>query len=73
MDNVDYSTERLDHLGILAGVCRGIGLDEYLDKLAMSSEQYVSVGTATTAMVLNGPGHSNLRLYPVPQFLANKP
>ncbi len=29
---VSYSTERLDHLGIVAGVCREIGLAEYLDE-----------------------------------------
>jgi len=26
--------ERLDHLGIVAGICREIGLAEYLDRLA---------------------------------------
>jgi len=33
----------------------------------------VSVGTATVAMVLNGLGFSNRRLYLVPQFFENKP
>jgi Domain of unknown function (DUF4277) len=41
--------ERLDHLGIVAGICRKIGLAEYLDALAGSSQQQVSVGTATVA------------------------
>ena len=70
---VTHSTERLDHLGIVAGVCREIGLAEWLDSQAGESERKVSIGTATVAMVLNGLGFSNRRLYLVPQFFANKP
>jgi transposase len=33
----------------------------------------VSVGTATTAMILNGLGFSNRQLYLVPQYFENKP
>jgi transposase len=65
--------ERLDHLGIVAGICREIGLAEYLDALAGPSQQQVSVGTATVAMILNGLGFSNRRLYLVAQFFATKP
>src|SRR5262245_42756556 len=54
--------ERLDHLGIVAGICREIGLAEYLDGRAGPSQQQVSVGTATMAMILNGLGFSNRRL-----------
>ena len=61
--------ERLDHLGIVAGVCREIGVAEYLDGLAGPTQQQVSIGTATVAMVLNGLGFSNRRLYLVSQFL----
>ena len=65
--------ERLDHLGIVAGVCQEIGLAAYLDELAGPSQQQVSVGTATVAMILNGLGFSNRRLYLVSQFFATKP
>ncbi len=65
--------ERLDHLGIVAGICREIGLAEYLDARAGPSQQQVSVGTATMAMILNGLGFSNRRLYLVSQFFATKP
>jgi transposase len=67
------SVERLDHLGIVAGICREIGLAEYLDGLAGPTQQQVSVGTATVAMILNGLGFSNRRLYLVAQFFATKP
>ena len=68
-----YINERLDHLGIVAGVYQEIGLTSWLDAQAPGSRQQVSVGTATLAMVLNGLGFSNRQLYLVPQFFANKP
>ncbi len=64
--------ERLDHLGIVAGVCQEIALAAYVDALAGPSQQQVSIGTATMAMILNGLGFSNRRLYLVPQFFATK-
>ena len=69
----EYQNERLDHLGIVAGVCREIGLVEWLDRQAGERRNLVSIGTATMAMVLNGLGFSNRQLYLVPQFFANKP
>jgi transposase len=59
-------------LGIVAGVCREIGLAEWLDEQDLQSHERVSVGTATVAMILNGLGFSNRRLYLVPQFFATK-
>ena len=49
-----YVAERLDHLGIVAGVCREIGLAEWLDAQDEQSHERVGVGTATLAMILNG-------------------
>jgi transposase len=69
----EYINERLDHLGIVAGVCREIGLVEWLDAHEPGKRQQVSVGTATLALVLNGLGFSNRQVYLVPQFFANKP
>src|SRR5438067_1985661 len=69
----EYVNERLDHLGIVAGVCQEIGLAAWLDAQEPEKRQQVSVGTATVAMVLNGLGESLRQLYLVPQFFANKP
>jgi len=57
----------------VAGICREIGLAEYLDTLAGASQQQVRVGTATVTMIPNGLGFSNRRLYLVSQFFATKP
>jgi transposase len=70
---VEYQTERLDHLGIVAGVCHEAGIAEWLDKQAGEDRRSVSVGKATIAMVLNGLGFSNRQLYLVPQYFENKP
>jgi transposase len=69
----EYQNERLDHLGIVAGVCREIGLVEWIDRQAGPRRNLVSMGTATMAMVLNGLGFSNRQLYLVPQYFENKP
>jgi transposase len=68
-----YVVEHLNHLGLVAEVCREIGVADWLDEQEPGNRQQVSVGTATVAMVLNGLGFSNRRLYLVPQFFADKP
>jgi transposase len=70
---VEYQTERLDHLGIVAGVCQEAGIAEWLDTQAGEDRRSVSVGKATVAMILNGLGFSNRQLYLVPQYFENKP
>jgi transposase len=70
---VTYETKRLDHLGIVAGVCQEIGLAEVIDARVGPSGRQVSVGQATQAMVLNGLGFSSRALYLTPEFFANKP
>jgi hypothetical protein len=54
MSSASHVPERLDYLGIVAGVCREIGLAEWLDAQDGHTHERVSVGTATVAMILNG-------------------
>ena len=56
-------------------LCQELGLQEKLDvKLGLPDERrVVSAGTAVVAMILNGLGFTNRRLYLTPQFFANKP
>jgi transposase len=70
---LEVMVEHFNHLGIVAEVCREIGVAEWLDAQDPTSRQQVSVGTATVAMVLNGLGLSNRQLYLVSQFFADKP
>jgi len=65
----------LDHLGIVSAVFKDLGLVEKLDQRLPRYDirRIVSNGHAILAMVLNGLGFSNRRLYLMPQFLENKP
>ena len=68
-----FETKRIDHLGIVAGICQEIGLISAIDQAVGPSERKVSCGEAVQAMVLNGLGFTSRALYLMPQYLDNKP
>lgn len=68
-----FETQRMDHHGIVAGICHEIGLVEQIDQTVGRGERKVSCGEAALAMVLNGLGFSSRALYLMPGFLRNKP
>jgi transposase len=69
-----YETQRLDHLGIVAGICKQINLVKIIDEsLPSPTARKVSCGQATLAMVLNAMGLTGRALYLMPEYLANKP
>ena len=65
--------EHLKHLGMVAEVCREIGVAEWLDQKDPGNRPVVRVGTATVAMVLHGRGLSNRQRSLVAQFFEDKP
>ncbi len=70
----NLTTKNIDHLGIVSGVCKEIGLVELIDKLTESDPQRtVSVGQGTYAMILNGLGFANQTLYLTPEYYSDKP
>lgn len=73
MEATTFATQRLDHLGLVAGVCRHIQLIEQIDVRVGPAERKVTVGEAVQAMVLNGLGFASRALYLTPEFFANKP
>jgi transposase len=72
-NEIRYETKRIDHLGIVAGICKEIQLIEKIDKYLGPSERKVSCGQAVQAMVLNALGFSSRALYLTPNYLHNKP
>jgi len=72
---VDVVTvERLDHLGIIAGVIKDLGLIEMIDaRLGRDDQEDITTGEATAGMILNGLGFSDRPMSLTPQFFANKP
>ena len=66
--------ERLDHLGIIAGVIKDLGIIEIIDRrIPPDGQQEITTGEAVAAMIINGLGFSNRPLYLTPQFFENKP
>lgn len=73
MATKEYTTERLDHLGLVAGMCHEIGLIETVDAFVGPSERKVSVGAAVQALLLNALGFVGRPLYLTPEFFDQKP
>ncbi len=64
----------LDHLGLVAAVVKKLGLVEKIDeRLPTTDKAKVSMGQRALALILNGLGFTNDRLYLMPRFFENKP
>jgi len=72
---VDVITvERLDHLGIIAGVIKDLGLIEMIDtRVGRDDQEGITTGEAIAGMILNGLGFSDRPMSLTPQFFANTP
>lgn len=73
MEAKNFSTQRLDHLGIVAGMCRHIHLIEQIDTHVGPANRKVTVGEAVQAMVLNALGFTCRARCLTPEFFTNKP
>lgn len=68
-------TKVLDHLGLVAGMCKELKIAELLNKHLPTEapDKILSLGHAVVGLILNGLGYVNKRLYLVPRFFKNKP
>jgi transposase len=73
MEETQYTTQVLDHLGIVAGICQEIDLIGQIDRRVKKRHGPVTVGQAVQAMVLNALGFVSRPLYLSPEFFENKP
>ena len=71
----NIESQHLSHLGIVAGVIKKIGLISKIDSILpkRSNNKKVSHGQSAGAMILNGLGFTERRLYLVADFFKNKP
>jgi len=71
----DIKTEVLDHHGLVAAICEELQLKAKIDDRIGSKDprRVVQPGTAIVAMIINGLGFTNRRLYLTPQFFQSKP
>lgn len=70
------SSEQLGHLGLVAATIRELGIIERIDSRLELNEKkggLVSYGRRVAAMVINGLGFMNSRLYMTPHFFEDKP
>ena len=66
--------ERLDHLGVVAGVIKDLNLIEIIDeRIGVDQDEQITTGEALAAMILNGLGFANRPLTLMPEFFENKP
>lgn len=71
-----FITRKLDHLGLVAGMVRQLGIVKSIDGLLGSKStvtKNISVGECVAGMIINGLGFANQALYMVPRFFSNKP
>lgn len=71
----ELASKLVDHLGLVAGICKELQIAQIIDSCIPneSADQIVSTGTGVVAMILNGLGFVNKRLYMVSNFFENKP
>lgn len=70
-----FETKSLDHLGLVAGMCDQLGIVELIDQLMPQrrDQQHLSNGQCVKALILNGLGFYERRLYLVSDFFQDKP
>lgn len=68
------TTEVIDHHGLVAAVSRDIGISEKINRRIGSKDprRKIQPGLAVVAMIINGLGFTNRRLYLTPQFFQSK-
>ncbi len=70
-----YKTKTIEHLGLVAGMIDELRIVEIIDQEIKQDfdQRQVTVGQAVKAMILNGLGFANRRLYLATHFFENKP
>ena len=70
----NLAIKRLDHLGLVAGMCKELNIAEMIDTiLPKDNHHHVSHGQAVVAMILNGLDFHSRTLHMFPDFFAKKP
>lgn len=67
-------TSVMDHHGLIASVCRDLGIMDKINARIGSKDprRKIQPGLAVAAMIINGLGFTNRRLYLTPQFYESK-
>ena len=73
-ENISVTSSNLDHHGVVAAACRDLDIAQRINKRIGSPDprRIVQPGLAVVAMIINGLGFTNRRLYLTPQFFESK-
>lgn len=75
MEETNYTSKSLDHLGLVAGFCQEVGIAAHIDTYfpQQSSQKHLTYGQCVEAMLLNGLGFVGRTLHMYPQYFDSKP
>ncbi len=74
LENEQLNSKELNHLGLVAGMCKELQIAETIDQLIPSGpDKKVSHGKLVEAMILNGLGFTSKALYLTTNFFKDKP
>ncbi len=75
MKKQNIKTESLDHHGLVAAIAKELKIVERIDKRLGDKHElsFVSIGQRVLAMIINGLGFTDERLYMVSSFFKDKP
>lgn len=66
----EVRVERLDHLGLIAGVIKDLRIIEMIDeRIEPDEREHITTGEAIAGMIINGLGFSNRPASLTPSFL----
>jgi transposase len=70
-----YSSQGLDHLGLVSGMCKEIGVAQIIDQATptQAPDKHISFGKLVEAMILNGLGFTGRTLHMYPEYFEGKP
>lgn len=70
---MEIEVKRIDHLGIVAGTIKDLGIIDIIDKqIGKDDQEEISSGEIVAGMILNGLGFVSRPLMLTPQFFENK-
>jgi transposase len=74
-EKLEIVAENMDHLGLVAAMARELKIADRIDKRLFTGDgrRKVTPGNAVVAMIINGLGFVDHRLYMVESFYENKP
>ncbi len=70
----EIKTTVMEHHGLVAAACRDLGIVDKINARVGSKDprRVIQPGLAVAAMIMNGLGFTNRRLYLTPQFFESK-